>query len=101
MKLKTNDISKKVLILLGVLFTAARLFLAWTQYATIYPPLAPIDDHFMFTAAQNIVAGDWFGDYNYLTLSKHAFLQFGLRFCILSKCRLWWAMQRCGHSQAL
>lgn len=85
MKLKTNDISKKVLILLGVLFTAARLFLAWTQYATIYPPLAPIDDHFMFTAAQNIVAGDWFGDYNYLTLSKHAFFSVWLAFLHIVK----------------
>ena len=85
MKLKTNDISKKVLILLGVLFTAARLFLAWTQYATIYPPLAPIDDHFMFTAAQNIVAGDWFGDYNYLTLSKHAFFAVWLAFLHIVK----------------
>jgi len=85
MKLKTNDISKKVLILLGLFFTAARLFLAWTQYATIYPPLAPIDDHFMFTTAQSIVAGDWFGDYNYLTLSKHAFFAVWLAFLHVAK----------------
>ena len=56
--IKNNDISKKLLIALAAVLTVARLFLAWTQYATIYPPLAPIDDHFMFTTAQNIVAGD-------------------------------------------
>ncbi|MBQ6896640.1 MAG: hypothetical protein IJN69_05475 [Oscillospiraceae bacterium] len=77
---KTNDISKKLLITLAAVLTVARLFLAWTQYATIYPPLAPIDDHFMFTTAQNIVAGDWFGEYNYLTLSKHAFFAVWLAF---------------------
>ena len=44
--IKNNDISKKLLIALAAVLTVARLFLAWTQYATIYPPLAPIDDHF-------------------------------------------------------
>ena len=78
--IKNNDISKKLLLIIGVVLTAARLFLAWTQYATIYPPLAPIDDHFMFTTAQNIVAGEWFGPYNYLTLSKHAFFAVWLAF---------------------
>ncbi len=63
-----------------MVLTAGRLFIAWTQYATIYPPLAPIDDHFMFTTAQNIVAGEWFGEYNYLTLSKHAFFALWLAF---------------------
>lgn len=80
MKLKNNDISKRFLIVAAVVLTVARLFLAWTQYATIYPPLAPIDDHFMFTTAQNIVEGNWFGDYNYLTLSKHAFFAIWLAF---------------------
>ena len=78
--IKNNDISKKLFITLAAVLTVARLFLAWTQYATIYPPLAPIDDHFMFTTAQNIVAGEWFGEYNYLTLSKHAFFAVWLAF---------------------
>ena len=80
MKQKTYDISKSLMIIIALVLTAARLFLAWTQYATVYPPLAPIDDHFMFTTAQNIVAGEWFGDYNYLTLSKHAFFAVWLAF---------------------
>lgn len=85
MKLKNNDISKKIFFILAAVLTAARLFLAWTQYATIYPPLAPIDDHFMFTTAQNIVAGEWFGEYNYLTLSKHAFFAIWLAFLHIAK----------------
>lgn len=85
MKLKNNDISKRIFIVIAAVLTAARLFLAWTQYATIYPPLAPIDDHFMFTTAQNIVAGNWFGDYNYLTLSKHAFFAIWLAFLHVAK----------------
>jgi len=80
MKLRNNDISKQLFIIAAAVLTVVRLFLAWTQYATIYPPLAPIDDHFMFTTAQNIVAGEWFGDYNYLTLSKHAFFAVWLAF---------------------
>ena len=80
MKIKNNDISKQFLIIIAAVLVLARLFLAWTQYATIYPPLAPIDDHFMFTTAQSIVEGNWFGDYNYLTLSKHAFFAIWLAF---------------------
>ena len=62
MKLKNNDISKRTMLAAALVLTAARLFLAWTQYATIYPPLAPIDDNFMFTSAQSIAAGEWFGE---------------------------------------
>ncbi|MBQ7816424.1 MAG: hypothetical protein IJ339_03580, partial [Oscillospiraceae bacterium] len=85
MKIKNNDISKSLFIIIALVLTAARLFLAWTQYATVYPPLAPIDDHFMFTTAQNIVAGEWFGQYNYLTLSKHAFFAVWLAFLHIIK----------------
>lgn len=80
MKLKNNDISTRAMLAAALVLTAARLFLAWTQYATIYPPLAPIDDNFMFTSAQSIAAGEWFGEYNYLTLSKHAFFAVWLAF---------------------
>ena len=83
--IKTKDISKKLMIIIALVLTAARLFVAWTQYATVYPPLAPIDDHFMFTTAQNIVAGEWFGQYNYLTMSKHAFFAVWLAFLSIIK----------------
>lgn len=85
MKKKNNDISKSWLIALALILTAARLFLAFSQYVTIYPPLAPIDDDFMFTTAQNIAAGKWFGEYNYLTLSKHAFFAVWLAFLHIIK----------------
>ena len=43
------------------------------QRITIYPAAAPIDDELMFKTAQSIVDGNWFGAYNWLTLSKHMF----------------------------
>lgn len=75
-----NDIKKSTLIWGILLLTAFRLFLAYTQYATITPPLAPIDDDLMFKTAQSISQGKWFGAYNYLTLSKHAFFSIWLAF---------------------
>ena len=71
---ENNDIKKWVAVSVALLAVAAKLILAWGQYATVYPPLAPIDDHLMFTAAQNIVAGNWLGAYGHLTISKHMFL---------------------------
>ena len=70
---KDNDIKKSVMFTVAVLAVGLKLVLAYSQYATIYPPLAPIDDHLMFTAAKNIVAGNWLGEYGWLTISKHMF----------------------------
>ena len=70
---KDNDIKKSVMFTIAALAVGLKLVLAYSQYATIYPPLAPIDDHLMFTAAQNIVAGNWLGEYGWLTISKHMF----------------------------
>ena len=70
---ENNDINKWVAVAIAFLAVIAKLILAWGQYATVYPPLAPIDDHLMFTAAQNIVAGNWLGEYGHLTISKHMF----------------------------
>ena len=39
-----DDIKKNFAIALAVLACLFRLFLSYTQYATIYPPLAPLDD---------------------------------------------------------
>ncbi|MEG3030388.1 MAG: hypothetical protein RR827_08320 [Oscillospiraceae bacterium] len=75
-----KDIKKSTLIFAMGVLTAFRLFLAWTQYATITPPLAPIDDNLMFKLAQSITAGEWLGQYNYLTLSKHALFSVWLAF---------------------
>ncbi len=78
--LEKDDIKKWVAMAVTMLACAVRLALSATQYATIYPPLAPIDDDLMFRAAQSIVAGEWLGAYNYLTISKHAFFALWLAF---------------------
>ena len=91
-----DDIKKNFAIAVAVLACLFRLFLSYTQYATIYPPLAPLDDDLMFKAAQSIVRGKWLGDYTWLTISKHAFLPFGLRFCINLIFPFWWAICLCG-----
>lgn len=77
---KDNDIKKRVAITVAMLAVMLKLVLAYGQYATIYPPLAPIDDHLMFTAAQSIVNGNWLGEYSWLALSKHAFFAVWLAF---------------------
>ena len=70
---------------MAFLAVVLKLILAWGQYATVYPPLAPIDDHLMFTAAQNIVAGNWLGEYGWLTISKHMFFAVWLAFLHIVK----------------
>ncbi|MBQ7902705.1 MAG: hypothetical protein IJ362_03140, partial [Oscillospiraceae bacterium] len=77
---KDNDIKKRVAVTVALLAVMLKLVLAYGQYATIYPPLAPIDDHLMFTAAQSIVNGNWLGEYSWLALSKHAFFAVWLAF---------------------
>ncbi len=69
-----------LLIFTGLMFTILRLVFAYSQFATITPPLAPLDDDFMFRCAVSIVNGDWFGEYNFLTLSKHNFFSIWLSF---------------------
>lgn len=80
-----NDIKKGFAILIALGAVVLKLVMAWGQYATIYPPLAPIDDHLMFTSAQNIVAGNWLGEYGWLTISKHAFFAVWLAFLHILK----------------
>lgn len=75
-----DDIKKGFAVTLAVLACLFRLFLSYTQYATIYPPLAPLDDDLMFKAAQSIVRGKWLGNYTWLTISKHAFFAVWLAF---------------------
>ncbi len=77
---KDNDIKKGWAIVIALSALAVKLFCSFTQYATVYPPLAPIDDNLMTLAAMSIVKGEWLGAYNYLTLSKHAFFAIWLAF---------------------
>lgn len=75
---KDNDIKKSAAVAIAVLALLAKLAMSYTQFASIYPPLAPIDDDLMTKAAMSIVNGNWLGEYSYLTISKHAFFSLWL-----------------------
>ena len=68
-----NKNLKKILLFLMAAAVVFRLFVAYKQMMFIYPGYAPIDDDLYFKWAQSISAGQWLGDYNYLTLSKYPF----------------------------
>lgn len=53
--------------------TALRLFVTGFQQAYTWVGGAPLDDELMFRAANAISAGQWLGEYDYLTLSKSMF----------------------------
>ena len=57
-----------------------RLGLTGFQQAYTWVGGAPLDDELMFRAAQSISAGQWLGEYDYLTLSKSMFFPVWLAF---------------------
>ena len=57
-----------------------RLALTGFQQAYTWVGGAPLDDELMFRAARSISAGQWLGDYDYLTLSKSMFFPVWLAF---------------------
>ncbi len=71
--LKTKDISVRTLWLLALVLVAGKVFLCSFQLIWASPDLSPLDDTLMFDLAGNIVKGNWLGEYNELTLSKHSF----------------------------
>lgn len=75
-----GDVKKWAALTAAAAAVVFRLALSRTQYVTIYPPLAPLDDDLMFRAAQSIVRGDWLGAYGHLTISKHMFFAIWLAF---------------------
>ena len=75
-----NKKLKKILLFLIAAAVVFRLFVAYKQMMYIYPGYAPIDDDLYFKWAQSISAGQWLGDYNYLTLSKYPFFAVYLAF---------------------
>ena len=78
-----KDIDYKKRIVIAILLAVVRLILANSQMMYILPFSAPLDDDLYFTWAQNIAAGNWLGEYNYLTLSKYPF--FGIYLALLHK----------------
>lgn len=68
-----KDISRPIfwvlvgfVVVLKVVLSRFQMFYTWIDGA-------PIDDELMFAAARSISAGQWLGDYTWLTLSKHMF----------------------------
>jgi hypothetical protein len=60
-------------ILLGLFFLLIKLVLISSQQVFLSPETAPLDDMLMYNAAVSITEGNWLGEYNWLTLSKHQF----------------------------
>ena len=68
-----KDMSRRAFWVLVVLAVLAKLVLVHFQCIWTWIDGAPLDDELMFHAAQSISAGQWLGEYNWLTLSKHMF----------------------------
>ena len=88
-----KDIDYKKRIIIAIILAVLRLVFANSQMMLIFPFGAPLDDDLYFTWAQNIVAGNWLGEYNYLTLSKYPF--FGIYLAILHKLRIPYIVGNC------
>ena len=88
-----KDIDYKKRIVIAVVLGAIRLVLANSQMMYILPFSAPLDDDLYFTWAQNIAAGNWLGEYNYLTLSKYPF--FGIYLAVLHKLSIPYIVGNC------
>ncbi len=69
--MKTIELSPRVFWLCAAAAVALRLLLLSRQTMTLYPETSMLDDMLMVKAAQNILAGQWLGAYNYLTIGKH------------------------------
>ncbi len=65
-----RDIPFWVYYLLGLIAIVGKLILVSFQLLDLNLP-APIDDGLMYSAALSLTEGDWFGEYGYLTISKH------------------------------
>ena len=78
-----KDITVKQGLAIALVLVIIRLVLANSQMMFILPFSAPLDDDLYFSWAQSIAAGNWLGEYNYLTLSKYPF--FGIYLAALHK----------------
>ena len=68
-----RDLSVRMMLLLGLAFTLAKLFLTHYQLVLATPDFAILDDTLMYEAAKSITEGNWLGEYNWLTLGKYMF----------------------------
>ncbi|MDL2293550.1 hypothetical protein LJC60_02850 [Ruminococcaceae bacterium OttesenSCG-928-D13] len=65
--------SRGLILAVGLLLVALKLFLAHAQRMLLTPEEAVLDDNVMYNAAVSIAGGNWLGDYGPLTLSKYSF----------------------------
>lgn len=83
-KLKWNaqkDMSRRAFWITVALVVLAKVVLSRFQMVYTWIDGAPIDDELMFRAAQSITAGQWLGEYDWLTLSKHMFFPVWAALC--------------------
>lgn len=81
-RLKNQQISlsRRAFWVCAAALVLVRLGLTGFQQAYTWVGGAPLDDELMFRAAQSISAGQWLGEYDYLTLSKSMFFPVWLAF---------------------
>lgn len=82
-KLNTIELSAKAFWLVAAAFAVLRLLMLSQQSMTLYPESSMLDDMLMIKASQNVLAGEWLGSYNYLTIGKH--MLFAVWLAIVSK----------------
>lgn len=68
-----RDLSRTALVWCAVGVIALKLALTGMQLLLVTPNAAPLDDTLMYETAKSIAAGNWLGEYNWLTLSKYMF----------------------------
>lgn len=74
------NLSRRAFWVWVVGLVVVRLALTGFQQAYTWVGGAPLDDELMFRAAQSISAGNWLGEYDYLTLSKSMFFPVWMAF---------------------
>ncbi len=78
-----RDMSRRAFWSLAALVVLVKVVLTRFQMVYVWVGGAPLDDELMFRAAQSITAGQWLGDYDWLTLSKHMLFAVWLALCDL------------------
>lgn len=71
--LPAKDLSARGLWLAAFALAAFKVILCSQQLVHAFPDASPIDDELMLNFAKSITAGNWLGEYGWLTLGKHSF----------------------------
>ncbi len=75
-----KDLSKRNLYIIIAVLVVVKLLLVSQQMLYLLPRSAPLDDDLYLDMALNITQGNWLGEYDSLTLSKHPFFAVYLAF---------------------